>query len=144
MHICTHWETSFKQQLLCTFSLVQSGFCSFYSCLRTEMKVFLFFAFRLIFTSKIVLQFNKVLSSTYFLASCSQCPTLSFMRYRPAGPATSSSSRPCWKVPGPQNHYGKSAFAYILKLHTLIMWTTPKMQRASWTCSTTSHSKFDC
>ena len=30
-----------------------------------------------------------------------QCPTLSLTKYRPAGPAPSSSSRPAWKFVGP-------------------------------------------
>ena len=45
-----------------------------------------------------------------------QCPTLSLMRYRPAGPATSYSSRPAWKVPGPQNYFGKGAVVYIFEI----------------------------
>ena len=42
-----------------------------------------------------------------------QCPSLSFIRYRPAGPATSLSSRPAWKVPGPTNCFLNRAVANV-------------------------------
>ena len=42
-----------------------------------------------------------------------QCPSLSFIRYRPAGPATSLSSRPAWKVPGPINCFVTRAVANV-------------------------------
>ena len=42
-----------------------------------------------------------------------QCPSLSFIRYRPAGPATSLSSRPAWKVPGPTNCFVNRAVANV-------------------------------
>ena len=42
-----------------------------------------------------------------------QCPSLSFIRYRPAGPATSLSSRPAWKVPGPINCFVNRAVANV-------------------------------
>ena len=42
-----------------------------------------------------------------------QCPSLSFIRYRPAGPATLLSSRPAWKVPGPTNCFLNRAVANV-------------------------------
>ena len=67
--------------------------------------------------------YSPFMTSRY-ITYLQQWTTLSFMRYRQAGPVTLSTSRPAWKAPGPTHRFVNRAVANVFKIHILTMWTT--------------------